>query len=311
MSELDCYYDAQGCLVCPEVPAVVGSPAYYSNQAVVGWNAGANSITELDGDMHTVFTQPSGVTGVVIGFRSGRTRNTVPNLVEHGFYFQSVGEFDAYQVIEAGVVRVALAQRAADDEFEIRRVANEVSYYVNGTLVYASSVPSYGKKVVNACLYTSGDVVAGGTGAPVPSHGMGTATPDRTGSGSFQFAFTDATGNPVSPAAPVIVGMWKYVPNEVFNCTWLAYLLQMDGYTADAIYKPDSFFTGDANYDHTAGTPGQLNGFSVAIDPGTYQIDVPTLSANFGDYNGAAVYGFVIADGADRYYIPGTMDFCA
>lgn len=153
----DCYYDVDNCLVCPEVDAQTGRPAYYSYQPVVGWNAGANSITELDGDLHTVFDMPLGDTGVVLGLRGGRNRNTVPGLIEHGFYFQSVGGFNAYQVTEAGIVRMDLQPRSVDDQFEIRRVGGRVSYLVNGVVVYTSTIPSYGPKVVNSCLYTSGD----------------------------------------------------------------------------------------------------------------------------------------------------------
>lgn len=178
----DPYYDASGCLVTPEVTAVAAVPARIETRPIIGWNAGANSKTELDGDMHTVFTMPAGGAGVVIGFRSGRARNTAPDLVEHGLYFQSVAGYDMVQVCELGVAKTLLVPRTASDTFEIRRVAGMVTYWINATLLYTSHRPSYGVKLVNACLYASGDAVgksassapfvkinfSSGTRSPVP-----------------------------------------------------------------------------------------------------------------------------------------------
>lgn len=155
----DPYYDENGCLVTPEQPAVTYVPARIERRPIIGWNAGANSITQLNGDMHTVFSMPLGTAGVVVGFRGGRTRQTVPDLIEHGLYFQSAGGYDMVQIVERGAPKTELVERGADDTFEIRRTYGRVTYWQDATLLYTSVAKSTGVKVVNACLYASGDEV--------------------------------------------------------------------------------------------------------------------------------------------------------
>lgn len=152
------YKDADGCIVWPACPAVAYEPARIEQQAVLGWNAGANSITELAGDLHTVFTMPA-VAGLVIGLRSGRARQTTPDLIEHGLYFNALAGTHLVHVVERGLGATSSIVRALADTFEIRRVAGRVTYWRNGALLYASTAVSTGAKVVNACLYASGDSV--------------------------------------------------------------------------------------------------------------------------------------------------------
>lgn len=159
----DCYYDAKGCLVCPEQAAQPGVPARVERQAVVGWNAGANSIAVLDDDLHVVFDQPPGVVGIVIGLKGSRAQQAVPSLVEHGWYFQKVGGLDLVQPIERGRVLGAPIQgRTAETKFEIRRQSGRVTYWMDGARVAVSEALSIGAKLVNCCLYASGDSAASG-----------------------------------------------------------------------------------------------------------------------------------------------------
>ena len=154
----DCYYDATGCLVCPEQPAQAYVPARIEQRAVLGWNAGANSIDVVDGDLHVVTDMPMGVIGTIIGLKGTRAKPTIPSLIEHGWYFQKVGSADLVQPIERGVpVNGVITSRTENTLFEIRRVNGRVTYWKDGVLVYASTVPSSGAKLVNCCLYASGD----------------------------------------------------------------------------------------------------------------------------------------------------------
>lgn len=154
--EYDLYRDGD-CLVTPERPAREFVPAGTEHKLIIGWDAGANSIVELGGNIHAVFTMPIGNAGVVIGFRSARARQTLPDLVEHGLFFQGLAGVDMVQVIERGRPMTALVVRAVSDTFEIRRVAGTATYWRNSVLLYTSAAPSSGVKVVNACLYASGD----------------------------------------------------------------------------------------------------------------------------------------------------------
>lgn len=153
----DCYFDTDDCLVCPEQQLRTGSPSRFDARPVIGWNAGANSISRLDGAVHVVIPMSRGTAGAVIGLKGERTRNTLPVLIEHGWYFASIGAACVAQVMERGSTKTVASAYAENDLFEIRRQGGNVRYFKNGVPAYTSSVPSSGSKVVNACLYASGD----------------------------------------------------------------------------------------------------------------------------------------------------------
>lgn len=154
----DCYYDAAGCLVCPEQPEVAASPGYFTERPIVGWNAGANSVAQLDGDFHLVTDIPA-VVGVVMGLKTSRARQTQTSLIEHGYAFGGGATAPLYKVVERGADKTMFTARSLSALFEIRRVAGVVYYYVDSALVYTSTERSYGPKIVNVCLYSSGDEV--------------------------------------------------------------------------------------------------------------------------------------------------------
>lgn len=163
----DCYFDGAGCLVCPEEPARAYVPARIDHRAVVGWDAGGNTITVVDGNLHAVLpagTVPTGLAGAVIGLKSERSRQTVPDLIEHGWFFQSLAGHDMAQVVERGSQKTAPAVRASTDVFELRRQKGQVTYWKNNTLVYTSMAQSSGVKLLNCCLYASGDAIGSSDG---------------------------------------------------------------------------------------------------------------------------------------------------
>lgn len=153
------YTDADGCTVYPTCPAIASVPASIGRVPILGWNAGANSIDELNGNVHTVFTLPIADAGVVIGLRSDRARQTLPDLIEHGLYFASLGGVSLVHVVERAVARTAPVPRGAEDTFEIRRVGTRVTYWHNKRLMHMSAARSTGAKIINTCLYASGDTV--------------------------------------------------------------------------------------------------------------------------------------------------------
>lgn len=154
----DCYYDGAGCLVCPEQAAQAYVPAHVERRAVLGWNAGANSIDVVDGGLRMTTDMPLGVIGAIVGLKGERTKQTIPSLIEHGWYFQKVGSADLVQAIERGVlVGSSITGRTSTTLFEIRRVNGRITYWKDDVQVYVSAVPSTGAKLVNCCLYASGD----------------------------------------------------------------------------------------------------------------------------------------------------------
>lgn len=158
------YFDSDGCFVTPACSGIDPVAAYIETKAILGWNAGANSIMQLDGDVHAVFGMPQGTVGVIVGFKGARSRQTIPDLVTHGMYFQSLAGVDMVQVIERGQPKTTLQPRSALDTFEIRRAFGKVTYWQSGTMIYESVQPSVGPVLVNACIYASGDDVPGGEG---------------------------------------------------------------------------------------------------------------------------------------------------
>jgi len=153
-----------GCVDCPAIPHVPGIPAHIERTAIVGWNAGANSIVALGGSFHTLFSTEPNPAGIGIGFKGTRVLQTQPELIEHGFLIQSTVFGTAYFcVIENGTRRTPEQQVPSGALFEVRRVGARVSYFVTGSaglaFSYQSAARSSSAKVVNACLYLSGDTV--------------------------------------------------------------------------------------------------------------------------------------------------------
>lgn len=147
------------CVDCPELDPTPGTPSYVERTPIPGWNAGANSIRVLDGDLHVVFSVPEAA-GIVIGFKPDRVRQIVPELISFGLYFQAAGGQRYVRVVEYGVPRTPARPYAPEDVFEIRRRRGAVTYHHGSTRLYTSGFTSGGMLLVNACLYLSGDTIA-------------------------------------------------------------------------------------------------------------------------------------------------------
>lgn len=177
-----CYVDNDGCLVCPELPAVDGVPARLERGPNLGWNAGANSVDAFGGDLSTsddvslTFTMPSPVVGVVLGLKSSRERVGSPAAITHGWYFfTQAGHAIAWPMEHGAPVGDPLTDYFDDAQFEVRRVLSHVEYRVTmgeqmDALHYRSTRSSHGFACAGVCLYAAGDAVpSSGTAAPTPS----------------------------------------------------------------------------------------------------------------------------------------------
>lgn len=146
------------CITTPERPFVPGVPAYTRADQVYGWASGANSIQQFSGDARIRFTMEA-VTGVVLGLTN--TRATPDNMqrISHGFLFnRSPGGAARWQVVEAGVTRSGAATYVPGvTEFRVDRAGPQVTYFVDGELVYASRFPFTGPSICATALYASGD----------------------------------------------------------------------------------------------------------------------------------------------------------
>lgn len=145
----------QSCTTCTNV---YKDTAVLKKQNSVGWTAGANSIAEHDGWIHTVYQIKEGSSGACVGFRSDRKQPQNPAFIEHGFMFMLTGSVYSIVVIESGLQSGGWTVMVSDT-FEIRRIDTRVFYFLNNTVIYTSLVPSFGTKLVTGALYVTGDVI--------------------------------------------------------------------------------------------------------------------------------------------------------
>jgi hypothetical protein len=150
----------QNCAYYPPRPGVPAVPSRYDAVGDRTWNAGANSIDELSGDVEVQMDMPR-VIGVCVGFVATRALPTDPNRVLYGLRF-GLSETGAsvMHVSEQGQRRTADAAYAPSDVFRIRRVGGSVSYLRNGEVIYASLRPSAEPVLmVGAALFGFGDAI--------------------------------------------------------------------------------------------------------------------------------------------------------
>lgn len=163
MSAQNCYEIIRAgktCIYCEAVDAIEGSPAFTLEHPVQGWTAGARSQSEIAlSDLRTVFSVGQAA-GIVIGLVSaGAFDAEAPETIQFGLYLWTQGGILLAQVYESGAAAGAVFQRAHDDTFQIIRRGDQVSYLVNGDVVYVSAGRSVGGVVVGCCLYLTGDAV--------------------------------------------------------------------------------------------------------------------------------------------------------
>lgn len=156
---MNCYFDSHGCYVCPQLPASPGAPATSTSDPRIGWNAGANSVTQLSGDVYVSDAFDAAPTGIVLGFKADRVVNTDPTRILHGLYFYTVANAVFVEVRELGQ-RIGQPMRyTLGTPWTIRRQAGGVTYWLGGVLLAATLAQTLAPLLVNACLYSVGDTV--------------------------------------------------------------------------------------------------------------------------------------------------------
>lgn len=123
------------------------------------WDAGANSVLELDGDVSLYIPAPVGVTtAAVVGLRNVRAANTIPELIPHGWIFEinPVGVLHSC-VWESGSRATASEPVVATDTFHVLRVGETIRYLRSGVVVRTTPAAFLDTALVTACLYGAGD----------------------------------------------------------------------------------------------------------------------------------------------------------
>lgn len=148
-------------IAVPAVPFVPGTPAVVNVDDRAGWNAGAQSIGVLNGDVHCVF-QPAVAVAGAIGFLRDAANPVPVASVSHGFYFDNdpaTGD-KRFSIIENGVRKSAPDSYTTATDFELRRVgAGVVTYKYNGATIYTSIIPLFGATAIGTTLFRAGDGV--------------------------------------------------------------------------------------------------------------------------------------------------------
>lgn len=146
-----------------DFPGVAGIPA---TAAVVttdyntGWNAGADSIDSLDGDVRTVFTMDIRSAGAVGFCAAGTYVAGNFRLLSHCFMvYRNETENLLVAPMERGRFVGASVPYSAEIELKIEREDGVVSYFIDGDLVHISSQPSGGPLEVCSALHRGGDTV--------------------------------------------------------------------------------------------------------------------------------------------------------
>ena len=145
----------------PGRPAGPARAASYETDYNLGWNAGANSVERLDGDVRTTFTVGITAAGSV-GFAPDAERDAgnYQNLT-HAFYFDNspVTGKPRATIAESGRIVGAAYECAEGTEFTIERIEGVVHYRIDGELVGISNAISGGVLMVGTSLYRGGDTV--------------------------------------------------------------------------------------------------------------------------------------------------------
>lgn len=142
----------------PAVPGIPGQPRRTVNLDTKGWDAGANSIAELDGDVYVKFEVPVAL-GVRVGFFSGVRNPANVDALLHSFYVYTDAAGKHWSIVDHGRQIQLNGQAAADTVYEIRRYAGQISYLVNNVLVWRSPNLSQGPLSVGTTMYAPGDMV--------------------------------------------------------------------------------------------------------------------------------------------------------
>jgi hypothetical protein len=120
------------------------------------YNAGAVSVATIpSGDGYVRFRPGDDMTTKAAGLGTAND-NTSRRDIEHAFAFSAAG---GVSIVESGVVRLHAGTYEADDTFAVQVVGGVVTYWIDGVLVYTSTVaPTYPLRLDTA-LRTPGSAI--------------------------------------------------------------------------------------------------------------------------------------------------------
>lgn len=155
-----------GCIICPEVAGSPAVPAHYAPTNLFGWDAGARSYREVDGDLYLQYEIPRPVGGAVCGIAPVASYAVgSPSYVSHGIYaFNVMGTpfWSLWEYRLTGAVFPWDTDPQAVLSVRITRIGTTVYYRVtDGTTLWTGTFAgaSSGLQLTLGCLYASGDQI--------------------------------------------------------------------------------------------------------------------------------------------------------
>lgn len=150
------------CVTVPAIPAVPGIPSRVQVSDDFGWNAGAHSLTEMEGDFELVFDEMGkGAVGAVIGVMPAVRENQGDyTRVTHGFYFtKTAGGTSQVSIIESGRVVFGPITYPGNATFAVQRLGTVVLYLMDDRPQHTSTRPLVGTAMAGTSLYATSDEV--------------------------------------------------------------------------------------------------------------------------------------------------------
>lgn len=148
-----------GCYRYPAIPASPATPSVWTDDTSTGWDAGAHSVDQLDGNLRLSFAVNESI-GVVCGFTWASTAPSAdPARVTHGFYVTRVQGVMSLLVYESGAAVFGPRTVGVGDVLDVIRLAGTVLYRHQGVVIYTSRVASTGTLKVAASLYGPEDMI--------------------------------------------------------------------------------------------------------------------------------------------------------
>lgn len=147
------------CTTYPAVEAIQHVPPRTVATPVNAWDAGANSVDELEGDVRTAFSLDSKVVGLAVGFVDHRDDvQDYARLMLGVLVSQDAGGNQRFRIMEYGRFRTGFFEYVGG-EIEIRRVQGAMSVWYDGTRLYQGTETYNGALLVGSSLYSTGDSI--------------------------------------------------------------------------------------------------------------------------------------------------------
>lgn len=137
----------------PPTPGVPATPASTIVGYNLGWNSGAKSIGSFSVNGYISFKADTPI-GAVVGLAVSDTDASYRNIT-HGFYLAH----GIARIYELGVDVHYVGAYSPGATFRIDRAGGVVTYKINGTAVYTSSMPSRGTTFIDTSFYSGNDYV--------------------------------------------------------------------------------------------------------------------------------------------------------